>query len=885
LVSRYGNLYNSYELSNENIGTMVVKYSGFGSNCSVKNGAINNGILGIDNNVFVYFNNGWKKEVCQEAIGFEGGRMINSDNNKEVISCEIICNDKLYKYGDPKVCYYIRNTVSVGSNLGETRYYINKSGNKDSHGLIECEDNKDCITKYGYTGYYIYDQGNGIIKCEDGDCEFISITNNILKRKNGEIININNMYDNIFLNKGSDKNTKPFIECKNNKCKSIAISNLGYYISDIESNLVKCESTDNCYYVYSSGKNKEPTYYLHTKKDKVIRCNNQNRNCSYLYTNYNYNYFINNDSETSKEKPLIRCNDKTCENVEIPSEGYYLNSGEKKLDYAIINCSKTGNYCYLINGEIGVAYINQSESKQYKNMIIICYEDECENRYVFDDIEYYIDGGSKYGNYYKNIIQEIDGSLISFEFGNKRNEMVDGYYINSAMRGETTNGIILCETKNYCKLITPEYSDTFRTGNNRYIKCNSVCMEQPLTLSLENKGYKYYIDVDSIDYEYTVVSKKLRGCNDGVCITIKNAFGYYLNKNKNGVINCENDICSVLNIKSIENWYFLNSSYNKGTHPLISCTKTLCKTLKAPRIGYYINNSTGNLIECKTENNCNYKEIENGIFMLGVNNNKQELIKCENSKCSVIEVGINGNYNFIYKYFINSGFNKEDKPLIRCYDSECETTTAKMGYYINGESLSSSNQLIKCKSTTECSIIEGIDGASYISNNDCQASNKNQSHCLYGTVICCYNGICEERSYHAKRSNQEISTGSAATAATEASRYIYIDGDSYNKEGGYFTNVIKVSNLKLKSEKFKSTSTKNLGYYLNIANCESTKNAVVRCVDNGKCKIIETKCNLYMYGYKDKYIYCTDKCIHINQTKMKNLNIDIKDIYDEEDDC
>eukprot|EP00833_Pecoramyces_ruminatium_P012636 jgi/Orpsp1_1/1186668/evm.model.d7180000052418.1 len=497
-------------ISEEGKGPILIYYDGESQTCNVFSKEEDSGIKKLDT-IITYEGSEWNESDCSSKIG--DGYIINSSNKKQVISCN----------SDNSV------TVKNGSVEGEMKYYINKAGNKNTKRLIECKDNKECTTVYGDNGYYVYGGDVGVIRCIDEDCKIIKI----------------NEYDTkLFVNKGRDKDSKPLIECIKNKCSTSTASFVGYQITDDDGILIECISKTRCNEI------SDPIgYYLLSDGNGVIKCENDHCYRTFIGV-YEIEYYINNGDDKNK-KPIILCINKTCLTTKAPAIGYYLNSGEKSLSNGLIYCETTSN-CYLVDGNEGTAYINQSENSNVdKNYSIIqCYNGKCEENYAINKLDYFIDGSSKDGDFYRNIIHVVNKSLISFEFMKNKYNMEDGYYINSVARGSLKDGIILCENKDNntgkCRIITPEFGDSFKSGHDKFILCKRECKESELT-DKNSSSVKYdnslkftkeanniasgasKKEVESGKYFIDSATKKLVKCNENnVCNKVESSNGFYV---------------------------------------------------------------------------------------------------------------------------------------------------------------------------------------------------------------------------------------------------------------------------------------------------------------------------------------------------------------------
>jgi len=186
-------------------------------------------------------------------------------------------------------------------------YYINAGYNKANAPLIYC-DATNCVTLVADIGNYlsgeIINGSNGIIKCSSAtSCSVIS--------------NVNSS-DHYYINNGNDKISKALINCYNRVCTTISPS-IGNYITDDSSNLIRCDSSINCYIFAAS------------------------------VGFYDYASHSNNGGARKK---VIECELKTsiiCEPKEANS-GFYVSNTSNVL----INCTGNGSKCSTIVAKNGI---------------------------------------------------------------------------------------------------------------------------------------------------------------------------------------------------------------------------------------------------------------------------------------------------------------------------------------------------------------------------------------------------------------------------------------------------------------------------------------------------------------------------------------------------
>ncbi|OUM60372.1 hypothetical protein PIROE2DRAFT_13878 [Piromyces sp. E2] len=925
----------------------------------------------ISNNKFYTYNHGWQKINCDENL-IDGKAYINYFNKVQIITnhCKIKVGskygeNKLYLYGndnnkliqcqDGGYCFekdsyhgcYIIGNYSLMCYNGEvplffdrttyTKYYMNDGYDKSSKPLIKCRNGR-CETITVDVGYYINSITENIIYCE---------------RKNScnELEKNTSATPLYYLNSGDDKEAKPLIKCVKSGCKTMMAS-YGYLLSGIENMIIYCETATNCNddrYLKPlmkcdskgcSNVRAKNGYYLNSANENLIYCRSSSF-CSEVPvgTSSAVNFYYLNKGDDRDSNPLINCVSGKCKTVmasigyylysvnmnviycrklticnEIVSNlssdlRYYLNNGDDKKKYPLIECNGTctirkASPGYIADGAGSLIYCESSSSC---NMI---------NKST-QSLKYYLNRGDNFKLY--PLIKCIKDSCTTIR-------ATIGFYVNSE-----NNGLINCSSTTICKQLESDdtsiikyYLNNGEDNNSKpIIKCdNNVCETMEVTVGYYLEGVKnyltnckstnicirgkntsttlkYYLN-NGVNTKYEENSKPLIRCDKNSCKTSAGTIGYYVDAEKK-LIYCESTKVCHRYDKSISAFsnFFLNSSVNEDSKPLIKCNKSNCILVSASP-GYYLGGEN-NLIYCESDSVCRViskNESSTPVYFTneGSDRNPKTLIKCYDNMCkSMSAIGYNlddSNKLFYCKsmnscdeisittsdipiHYLNNGDDMDSMPLIRCAEGSCETTEAMVGayltgtnksviycesetfcyevnntsninkYYLNGGNYDDSKPIIKCNKNS-CTAVSGFKGYYIDGENNCLIHCENSTNCYLISKNTEKTSNYYINGGDDRDSKPLIVCNDGNCAATTVSIGYYVNSaDSiliYCKSPTS-CNEVDISNL--------YTSK----YYINNGDNKES-NPLILC-DNNSCITTIVSVGYYLNGANNKLIYCT----------------------------
>jgi len=563
---------------------------------------------------------------CTMIISSMDGYYVNSEKSNHIIHCN--------------------NNVCT-STSAKDGYYLNAGPDKHSNPLIYCKSSSGCTTIDNDDYNYYINAGvskantDSIIYCSNANCSIMATTDGQY------FVGI--------------KDDKPIlISCTSGGCNLLSsASNKGYYKNSGYNNLtyplIYCSSSSTCapYTI------KEPGYYVDVKnQNNVYYCKNNNCDDS---KDISFNYIKANDENALS----ITGKCYTLEN-QIYMVGYYLNK-EKYMD----NIYTKGDvlfYYLKVNTDADFPSIHSATETLFRitpysitrvvtdgaivvndlthtinptsadlstdDSIYLCNKKKmvCEKKnscstkmYLLDEISktgfvceknklepisagYYLDGGNKYGSYYRNLIyctaKYSCMSIIS----------PSNYYINSGRKSTTSADALISCNNGSCTTVSGVTGGYYVAGTdsidttsaiNGYIYCTS-----PTACELKKTtGEAFYVNSGQDKSKFSIIK-----CMNARCQSMVSSNGYFISGNSEELIYCEGSTnCST--IKASTGFYHTAESENDDTKKIIECTASTTVTClkKNAEKGYYISNTGNTLINCMGSK-CKTFRATNGIF-------------------------------------------------------------------------------------------------------------------------------------------------------------------------------------------------------------------------------------------------------------------------------
>jgi len=620
---------------------------------------------------------------------------------------------------------------------------------------------------------------DALIICSSDNCK---ITGPFKESHNNE----NEYYINSITN---DNKQHSIIKCskKNSKCENKS-DYIGYFLNygeDKSNNpLIECTEKEGCKSTVFTNDN---LYFINDNDKSIIYCSNKT-SCE-IFTPPNGDYYYIDGQEGDNN--LIYCDDGKCNSETITEPGYYITSGDKDGLIECVNSStKAGN--------------NESKSKKRDDTIT------CKVSTPTSFTGYYFNGDSNIKNTYP-LIKCSDEGCKTLKIGT---DIYPGYYINA--KDEESENLIVCNE----------------------IKCESMKVEEKEkvgSIKYSNKTLKMYIGSSSDD-NYSQSSTEV----DDV-----NALYYFLEVNDTSVSfpSISSSVktlfkvskYSIVRIIADSNFSVEKSSNRISSGGTIGSDVALYVCTSKTKLCVEKTTCTANTYLLDNSNSiayyCNDKNALTGVTDEGyyIDNSRSTIsnyiIKCSKNNSNMLCEYVNSPKY----YFINAGYNKTSLPLILCNNNNCETTSAEIGHYLSGEQKNNLYGIIKCTSSSSCSIITNL------KSNDHYYINKGFDR-YTKTLINCFKKSC---------STFQSSYGNYIT--DDYSVLIKCEGmnncNSFSASAGYYEYSYNSSNNEAKKRiihcELKSTVVcepmdANSGFYLS-----NTSNILINCTGNSnKCTTV-----------------------------------------------
>ncbi|OUM62214.1 hypothetical protein PIROE2DRAFT_20846 [Piromyces sp. E2] len=586
--------------------------------------------------------------------------------------------------------------------------------------------------------------------------------------------------------------------------------------------------------------------------------------------NFNGNVFISENHKLISENDMkvidgYSCNEESC--TQITDVGLHDNKNPGYYIY-VRKDGETLTYQNFKLLKYAVYYLDETT-------LIICKNDSFCSTHTANYEGFYIDGEEK-----ENIIKCLPESNKANDNPSdtgknklikcKREESKAGeYYINSGP-DKASNPLIYCDSSQNCGTIS-------------------------------NHGNNYYLNADTQNDEVLIY------CSNTNCFTIQvnkdnSVVQYYVGTNKEDkiLISCQSNSCQ--QVSRLGKGYYKNSGSDSQLNPLIYCGSSItCTTLPITEPGYYMDASThDNVFYCKDicvskdvsglsssdiPGTCNV--LDNYIVMIGNindNDNSNDLLYTNGNELfyyleidpssefpgvtskvltlfrvthiSITRVTVDGIIAVNTSHTINltSTTLTENDTIYKCSKSKmlCEKMNScrdKMyfldvnnrtafkckdkkldvistGYYLDSGSVSTNgiyNHLIYCAGANNCVLI--TDPLNYYINGGSESSNTSSDSLIY-----CNSFGCNVVS--------KVSPGYYLAGV--------IDANANNNNGYIYCKSANACELK------KSLSET---YFLN-SGMDKNKNALIRCVNGGRCQTITTGNGYFISGNPEELIYC-----------------------------
>jgi len=235
-------------------------------------------------------------------------------------------------------------------------------------------------------------------------------------------------------------------------------------------------------------------------------------------------------------------------------------------------------------------------------------------------------------------------------------------------------------------------------NNNGYIYCSSPTVCE----SKKSSGESYHINYGENKNRNGIIK-----CNNGKCKTIASGNGYFISKNSEELIYCENGSnCSI--IKASIGYYNIaedgSSDENKNIIECVAKTKVICEKRTAEN-GYYISNTSNILIYCDSSK-CKTVYADNGIYRSATTTTVSTNYGRDNDNN-------NNNNNHISERSIQIVYN-----IITCSNTGCVQLGASELAAIPICTFENNKCFITTKYTTSSSVVSSIAAGGYCTNLD-----------------------------------------------------------------------------------------------------------------------------------------------------------------------
>eukprot|EP00833_Pecoramyces_ruminatium_P002493 jgi/Orpsp1_1/1176525/evm.model.c7180000057939.1 len=157
-----------------------------------------------------------------------------------------------------------------------TSYYINSGFDSETNTLIYCSNN-NCVSTLADNGYYIGENGEGIIHCiSPSSCSFSQAKSN--ER---------------YVNADSNKVSYPLIHCTKNDGCIQDNGKIGYYMSHLSTILIHCTSSSNCneylptpnYYENADSSENDNSIINCVENGPIVTCSLESTNTGFYMSN------------------------------------------------------------------------------------------------------------------------------------------------------------------------------------------------------------------------------------------------------------------------------------------------------------------------------------------------------------------------------------------------------------------------------------------------------------------------------------------------------------------------------------------------------------------------------------------------------------------------
>ncbi|ORX80799.1 scaffoldin [Anaeromyces robustus] len=468
------------------------------------------------------------------------------------------------------------------------------------------------------------------------------------------------------------------------------------------------------FYPNSDSSNTEPL------KNDLIKCVKEGEEtdakviCSITNGSNNDVYLNSNYIKTDNEKPILLCsNENGC--VETASNStdkkleYFVNAGSTNttvpLQDTLIECKSEA--CSVLEAKDGDTYINTINTAQTiqcstaKGCVAV------NSKATASKNEIFLNSSDLNGNSGSADVA-LTSDLIICSNSNSTNscEVKDGVANNIYINSHNVTEIIYCTSKG-CKTreskattTQPEFfinADPINSSDeklvNDLIKCKNTGSKISCEIISAKDGDVYMNgNVDNDTSMPLIICTETNGCQtDGSLAAGDKPPAYYVNsgsvlsaKLSDTLIQCQYAssaaTCTIL--PASLNDVYVNYGNNTETFPLIKCVKNGCKV------------SSSSATEESNEYYLNAGDIDDTALVNDIIEctNLKDVITCEELSKVGLGVYLNSNY-------AESGDNNQ---LIQCTnDNGCVgiktgSSTSKMEYYVNAESVDQTNSIIYC---------------------------------------------------------------------------------------------------------------------------------------------------------------------------------------------
>jgi len=458
---------------------------------------------------------------CVEVVKCTPNNYMFDSENKKAVFCN---SNGILEYVQSNG-YFINNDLVTANNYhpylikctnnGEScssiktsspSYYINSGYDSVRKGLIYC-DGKNCMNVEATAGYYVAQEGNGLITCAS------STSCNYSKPATSSK----------YINSGYDSLSRPLIQCtKDNGCSSIRAAS-GYFTGRQSSILIQCTSTTSC-----SEITPPPGFYENadesSNSNTIIHCEQINELITCAIENMETGFYISNTPNK-----LIRCKNGSSCSTYIPKNGFFRGAIKKQYNYkrSMIKrgfrtreAEESYNIIQCSNGKCKELTISELQA------IPICEFDSTKNQ-CYITLEYSMRKQAVTSIPAGDICTNADRSIFYFA--------TDSIVVKPNVISGVTSTYVYTTTSSNCLVASDEY-----IGNYYAIGSNIYQLETNSVINFNDLGY-YFINIakntlatgKNID-EYNDPNIRIFKCNDDSCSVLDNpsTTTYYADINK-----------------------------------------------------------------------------------------------------------------------------------------------------------------------------------------------------------------------------------------------------------------------------------------------------------------------------------------------------------------